>query len=495
MSGWGREEGKSGFFLLTTRGCLSAAGGMALLMAQVGPVLAAETGAPHLDGRTLGLGWVAPFAGVLLSIALLPLLTPSLWHHHFGKVAAGWGLAFLLPFAVVHGVELAIYEVVHTALLEYIPFIILLTALFTVAGGVRVSGTLAGTPAVNTALLAGGTCAASLMGTTGAAMLFIRPLLRANSIRRYRQHTVVFFIFLVANIGGALTPLGDPPLFLGFLKGVDFFWPTLHLAAPTGVAVAVLLILYWGIDTALIRHERVLSPAVVDKGPQEPLTLEGWINLPLLLGILATVMVAGVWRPGISLTVYHVTVPLESVVSNGLLLLISALSLRLTPQESRLRNGFSWGPILEVAKLFAAIFLTIIPAIAILRAGSEGALAGVVALVTGPDGQPVTAMYFWACGLLSSVLDNAPTYLVFFNTAGGDAAILMENLPLTLAALSAGAVYMGANTYIGNAPNFMVKSIAEERGVVMPSFFGYMLWSGGILLPLFGVLTVLFFWK
>ncbi|HYD30195.1 MAG TPA: sodium:proton antiporter [Azospirillaceae bacterium] len=454
--------------------------------------LAAEVqhvGAPHLDGAALGLLWVVPFAGILLSIALFPLFAPALWHHHFGKISAFWGLAFIIPFTVEFGWDLAIYEVLHTALLEYIPFIVLLTALFTVAGGVRVTGRLAGTPAVNTGLLTIGTLAASLMGTTGAAMLLIRPVIRANEKRRHKTHVVVFFIFLVANIGGSLTPLGDPPLFLGFLKGVDFFWPTIHLLAPMALVGGCLLVLFYGLDSILYHREGGLLP---EPEGGESLGLEGKVNLLLLLAVIGAVLLSGVWKPGVDFTVYHVTVPLETVASNLLLVGIALLSWRLTSRESRMLNAFTWGPILEVAKLFGAIFLTIIPAIAILRAGSEGAL-GVVVEAVNRDGQPVDAMYFWATGLLSSFLDNAPTYLVFFNTAGGDAEVLMREYTSTLLAISAGAVFMGANTYIGNAPNFMVKAIAEERGVPMPSFFGYMVWSFGILMPLFGLTTWVFF--
>ncbi|MGQ9371751.1 sodium:proton antiporter [Azospirillum sp. A39] len=450
----------------------------------------AEHALPHLDGAELGLAWVIPFAGILLSIAVMPLAAPNIWHHHFGKIAAAWGAAFMVPFALLHGLPLATYELLHVALLEYIPFIVLLTALFTVAGGVRLKGHLVGTPAVNTMTLLLGTVLASLMGTTGAAMLLIRPLIRANEHRRHKVHTLVFFIFLVANIGGSLTPLGDPPLFLGFLKGVSFFWPTVHLFLPMLLVSAALLVIYFALDTWL--HGREPGPAPLVDGTEEPLSLEGKVNLLLLLGIMGSVLLSGVWHPG-TFEIYHVTVAWESVASQVLLLSITFLSLKLTSDESRRLNGFTWGPILEVAKLFAAIFLTIIPAIAILRAGTAGALGAVITAVNTPDGQPIPAMYFWATGVLSSFLDNAPTYLIFFNTAGGDPGHLMTDLAVTLAAISCGAVFMGANTYIGNAPNFMVKAIAEERGVPMPSFFGYMAWSCGILVPLFALVTLVFF--
>lgn len=446
---------------------------------------------PHLDGATMGLIWVVPFAGMLLSIALFPLLAPSFWHHHFGKVAAFWAVAFLLPFLLVYGPSSTVFEVLHVGLLEYVPFIILLLALFTVAGGIRVTGYLVGTPVVNAGMLLFGTIIASWMGTTGAAMLLIRPLIRANEWRRYRVHTVVFFIFLVANIGGSLTPLGDPPLFLGFLKGVDFFWPTIHMAAPMALAAIVLLVVYYGVETVLYRKEPGAHPPADEV--EGRLGIDGAVNIPLLAAIVGAVLLSGVWRPGVGFDIYHVHIELQNLVRDLLLLLITWLSWKLTRRANREANGFSWFPIIEVAKLFAGIFLTIVPAIAILKAGTSGALHSVVSLVTTPDGRPIDAAYFWLAGGLSSFLDNAPTYLVFFNTAGGDAQTLMGPLASTLLAISAGSVFMGANTYIGNAPNFMVRSIAEERGIAMPSFFGYMLWSGGILIPLFVLISFTFF--
>jgi Na+/H+ antiporter NhaD/arsenite permease-like protein len=450
----------------------------------------AEPHRPHLDGADLGLPWVLPFVGILLSIALFPLVAPTFWHHHFGKVSAAWALAFLLPFAAIFGLDLALYEALHTALLEYLPFIILLLSLFTVTGGLRLRTSLQGTPAFNTGLLALGTALASWMGTTGAAMLLIRPLLRANAWRRRNVHVVVFFIFLVANIGGSLTPLGDPPLFLGFLKGVDFFWTTEAMFLPMLVVAIPLLIVFYLLDHALFRRESGPPPSP-DAG-EPTFRMEGTVNLVLLAGVVLAVLMSGVWRPRVSFTIYYVEVELQGVVRDVLLLLITFVSWKVTPVVTRKANEFSWFPIVEVAKLFAGIFLTIVPAIAILRAGTSGALAPVIEAVNR-GGEPVGAMYFWATGALSSFLDNAPTYLVFFNTAGGDAQALMGPLAQTLLAISAGAVFMGANTYIGNAPNFMVRAIAEERGVRMPSFFGYMGWSVVFLLPLFVVVTWLFF--
>lgn len=451
---------------------------------------AAGAGAPLLDGQNLHLLWIVPFVGILLSIAIMPLVAAEFWHHHFGKVSAFWAISFMGPFALLYGYELALYEFAHVMLLEYIPFIILLLSLFTVAGGVRLTGDLKGSPLVNTGILAIGTVIASWMGTTGAAMLLIRPLLNANEGRQKKVHVVVFFIFLVANIGGSLTPLGDPPLFLGFLKGVSFFWPTTHMFLPMVLVSVILLVIFYFLDTYMYKKEDL--PEVEPSG--EKLGIEGAFNIILVGGIVGAVLLSGVWKPGISFTIYHVPVELQNMTRDGLLLLIAYISWKSTSLESRQANGFSWFPILEVAKLFAAIFLTIIPAIAILKAGSGGQLAHVVNAVSGPSGEPIPAAYFWLTGILSSFLDNAPTYLVFFNTAGGDPEILMGPMAKTLLAISAGAVFMGANTYIGNAPNFMVKAIAEERGVPMPSFFGYMAWSVVFLVPLFALVTFVFFW-
>lgn len=452
---------------------------------------AAHAAAP-LDGAQMSVFWVLPFAGLLLSIATLPLLAPQLWHHHYGKITGGWALAFLLPALATFGSTVTLHELLHTLALEYVPFLILLLALFTVAGGVLVRGNLHGSALLNTGLLAMGTAIASIAGTTGAAMLLVRPLIRANDNRLHNAHVIVFFIFLVANIGGALTPLGDPPLFLGFLKGVSFFWTLQHLLAPTLLAVAILLVAFFLLDTYLFHIDENYPPKP-DPTPDSRLRIEGWVNVALLGVILVAVLVSGTWKPGIIVPLGAIELELQNLARDIALLVVTFVSWRVTRSAVREGNGFTWGPIIEVAKLFAGIFVTIIPAIAILKAGQSGALASVVRLVTDAQGQPVNAMYFWLTGGLSSFLDNAPTYLVFFNAAGGDANALMGPLAKTLMAISAGAVFMGANTYIGNAPNFMVKAIAEDRGVKMPSFFGYMLWSGAFLVPTFLVVTWVFF--
>ena len=454
------------------------------------PAFAAGPESPAIDGRNLGLLWIVPFAGILLSIAVMPLAIPRFWHHHFGKVSAAWALMVIVPFAVIHGVPTAVYEIIHLMLLDYIPFIVLLLALFTVTGGIHIKGNLHGSPSMNTALLAIGTVLAGWMGTTGASMLLIRPVIRANDDRKHKIHVFVFFIFLVSNIGGALTPLGDPPLFLGFLKGVSFFWTTTNLFSEMLVCAIVLLALFYALDSYWYRKEGRLKR---DPTPESPMRLEGGVNIILLAAIVGVVLASGTWNPGVHFSVFHVTLELQHVLRDVCLVGICVVSLKLTSRRVRTENSFSWGPMIEVAKLFAGIFITIAPAIAILKVGKDGAMAPLVALVTNPDGQPNDIWYFWLTGILSSFLDNAPTYLVFFNLAGGDANVLMGTLASTLAAISCGAVFMGANTYIGNAPNFMVKAVVEESGIRMPSFFGYMAWSCAILVPLFVLLTFLFF--
>lgn len=447
--------------------------------------------AAEFDGSRLNFLWAIPFAGILLSIALMPLMAPGFWHHHFGKVSAAWTLAFFLPFAYFFGIGTAGASLVHAMLAEYIPFIVLLTALYTVAGGIYIRGNLHGSPALNCGLLLIGVVLASFMGTTGASMLMIRPLIRANDNRQHKAHLVVFFIFLVSNVGGSLTPLGDPPLFLGFLKGVDFFWTVRYIFPETLFMVASLLIIFYLIDSYYFKKEGVM---LVDPTPDTGrVGFDGAVNFWLLAAVAGLVLMSGVWKSSVSIDVAGTAVGLPGIVRDIGLVMITLVSLRITSKSVHDSNQFSWAPMQEVAKLFVGIFLTIIPVIAMLKAGTNGPFSAIVSGVTRPDGAPDPMMYFWATGLLSSFLDNAPTYLVFFNTAGGDPQVLMTTLAPTLAAISAGAVFMGANSYIGNAPNLMVKAVAEERGVQMPSFFGYMAWSCCILVPLFVIMSLIWF--
>jgi len=446
--------------------------------------------AAAIDGSGMSLLWVIPFAGLLLCIATGPLLFHHVWEHHYGKISAFWAAMVIIPLYLSFDASAATKGIAFAMLLEYVPFIILLFALYTVAGGIFVRGNIHGSPLTNTAILAIGTVLASFVGTTGASMVLIRPIIRANDNRAHNVHVVVFFIFLVSNVGGALTPLGDPPLFVGFLKGISFFWTTTNLFAETVLVAGILLALFYAYDSYLYKKEGVIAP---DRTPDSKVRIMGLESLVFVAVIIGAVLLRAEWKPGISFKVLGVDLALQDIASNLIMLAAAFASLKFARKEYREANGFNWGPILEVAKLFAGIFVCIVPVLAILAAGKGGAAAPLVALVTNPDGSPNNVMYFWLTGALSSFLDNAPTYLVFFELAGGNPQELMGKLAITLAAISTGAVYMGANTYIGNAPNFMVYAIAKDMGVKMPSFFGYMLWSGAILIPIFVLVTFLFF--
>ena len=410
---------------------------------------------------------VAPFVLMLLSIAVLPLVAPAFWSSNRNKALVG----------VVLGAPVAIWTAVldrgtllHTAT-EYLAFIVLLGALFVIAGGIVVRGTLAGTPGLNVALLGSGAVLASIIGTTGASMVLIRPLLRANSVRRRKAHVVVFFIFVVANAGGLLTPLGDPPLFLGYLRGVPFGW-TLSLWKAWLMVNAALLVIFYVVDSTVFRREDLERPVDLDEvavAHQVPIHVAGWGSLGYLLALVGVLLLSGSLR-------------LPVLAQTAAMLLVGVLCWKTTPESLRNENAFTWHPIAEVAILFAGIFATMIPPLALLNAyGAELALQ-----------EP--RHFFWASGALSSFLDNAPTYLAFASAASGqigtDAANLgalvgHERGEALLTAISLGSVLMGANTYIGNGPNFMVKAIAEHSGVRMPGFFRYMAYSAVTLLPLF----------
>ncbi|HHT62886.1 MAG TPA: sodium:proton antiporter [Clostridia bacterium] len=455
----------------------------------------------HSLGTVLPLYSAIPFVGMLLSIALGPVLMPHFWHHHFGKVSVFWAAIIAIPLIIAYG-QAGVYELLHVLIADYIPFIILLGALFTVGGGILLRTTLKGTTFVNAGFLAIGSILASWMGTTGAAMLLVRPFLRVNKHRKYRAFMVVFFIFMVANVGGALTPLGDPPLFLGFLHGVPFFW-TLHLILPMLVVLGVLLLIYIAFDKYyLLKEKREKKVQQNNEPPQTALesgkTLEilGTQNFALLAAIIGVIIFSGSVKMA-EVSILGVHLGLQDVIRNILLVAILVISWIITPKTLREENEYSWAPIQEVAYLFFGIFITMAPVLAILKAGESGALSFITAAVKEPS------QYFWITGALSSFLDNAPTYLTFFSTALGQfypgmpeataVANLLAEHPTHLMAISAGSVFFGAVTYIGNAPNFMVRSISEEAGVPMPSFFGYMVYSICILLPVFGLVTLLFF--
>lgn len=478
---------------------------LSLLIVTLGalPAVAATPGHEAANlGKTLPWWAALPFVGMLLSIALCPLLTPRFWHLHYGKTAIFWSLLFALPFLYAFP-HLAPREILHIFLIDYLPFIILLWALFTIAGGIVVTGAFSGTPLVNTAMLLMGTFLASWIGTTGASMVMIRPVLKANKTRHNKVHTVCFFIFLVANIGGSLTPLGDPPLFLGFLHRVPFFWVTKAILPHTLFAVAVLLAVFFMLDSFYFLREP--QREIIDELEKEKkafLKIEGSYNFVLLAGVVLMVVISGFWQAG-NFTIGGVELQWQNMGRDAVIILLGAISLIITPRRLRHANDFTWFPIQEVAKLFAGIFMTIIPVLAILKAGLDGPWAGFIKLIKEPS------HYYWVSGALSSFLDNAPTYLTFFNLALGQLGLTEEMIPGALAAhavtanpafisflkaVSVGAVFMGANTYIGNAPNFMVNSIAKEFGVKMPSFFGYMFkYSIPFLIPLFILMTFVFF--
>ncbi|VFU10631.1 sodium:proton antiporter [Methylocella tundrae] len=469
------------------RAAIVALGGcaaFAAILASSSPAAAAEV----LDGAKLPWLLGLPFVGILMSIAFAPLFVREWWHIHYAKAAAFWAFLTLAGLVAVKGFDVTAAAFVHNMALEYAPFILMLLALFTAAGGIAITGSLNATPLFNGAILAFGAGIASVIGTTGASMILIRPLIRANASRRFNAHVVVFFIFLVSNIGGALSPLGDPPLFLGFLHGVDFFWTTQKLWPETLFAVGVLLALFLLIDAYYFKREGRSGAS----GPIIPLRVKGLVNIALIGVVVASIVASGLWRPDVSFDLYGTKIELQNLVREAVMIGVALASLALTNRASRAENGFDWEPIREVAYLFAGIFTCIIPVMAMLKAGKDGPFAFVIGLLEHADGSPNNPVYFWTTGLLSSFLDNAPTYLVFFELAGGEAAKLMGPLADTLAAISLGAVFMGANSYIGNAPNFMVYAIARDAGVKTPGFFRYMLWSGAILLPLFAAITWLF---
>jgi Na+/H+ antiporter NhaD/arsenite permease-like protein len=412
----------------------------------------------HELGQTLSLWAVAPFVGLLLSIALLPLRAPRFWesHRNKGLVVFLWSLPIAVYFLFNMPHELVL------SMKDYASFLLLLTALFIVSGGIVLKGDLKATPEVNLMFLLVGAVLANFIGTTGASMLLIRPLLRTNSERRHTKHIPIFFIFLVANIGGLLTPLGDPPLFMGFIKGVPFFW-TLRLFPLWAVMVGGVLLMFYLYDSLQYRKEQNRD-LIRDRRRVVPLRLTGTINFLWVAGIIAGIFLPFPFR-------------------EGAMILMAALSLLTTKKQCRIDNEFTYNPILEVAILFAGIFVTMTPALLVLNA--RGAAIGLT--------QPW--QFFWTSGALSSFLDNTPTYLAFFSMAQGLGlnGSMMGIPPLFVKAISAGAVFMGANSYIGNGPNFMVKAIAEEYKLKMPSFFGYMVYSFAVLIPLYIVVTLIFF--
>lgn len=438
-----------------------------------------------------------PFAGLLLCVAVLPLVHEKWWETHRIPVVVFWVLAFICPYAVLYGAGDAAEIVLESILNDYLSFIIMLLGLFCVAGNITFTGDLAGSPRVNLIMLTIGTLLSSVIGTTGSSMLMIRPMLKMNSWRRRKRHIMVFFIFLISNIGGCLTPLGDPPLLMGFMRGVPFLW-SLSLFPVFLFTVAVLLVIFWRLDTVNYLRDVAegLRPDISRPGTE--IRFEGLHNLVFLLMIIIAVILSGT-LPGLPAfrtpdggtaglkILGEVTLGWPTVIECVIILAAAFLSMKTTPEQIRRVNHFTWGPIAEVAQLFVGIFITMQPALMILKE-------------LGPSlGLTKPWEMFWATGSLSSFLDNTPTYLVFLTTAGtlGMTEGIRTNVgiipQILLRAISCGAVFMGGVTYIGNAPNFMVKAISEENGIRMPSFFGYILWSLACLIPVFLLDTLVFF--
>lgn len=438
-----------------------------------------------------------PFAGLLLCIAVMPLVKGEWWEAHQPLVVVLWILVMVIPFALLYGVGSAVETVLECTVNDYLTFIVLLFGLFCVSGNITMEGDFAGSPRINVGLLALGTLLASCIGTTGASMLMVRPVIKMNSWRRRKSHIMIFFIFMVSNMGGCLTPIGDPPLLMGFMRGVPFFW-SLHLFPVLIFNMVILLFVFYHLDKRNYRRDIAEGRKPDISKPGTEFRIDGLHNIIFLIMIVAAVILSGV-LPGMpafqdaagnarGIHIFgEVSLSFPSLIEIVLILLAAFLSFKTTDKEVRVKNHFTWGAIKEVAVLFIGIFITMQPALMLLKA-------------VGPN-LGITEPYqmFWATGALSSFLDNTPTYLVFLTTAGtlgftGGIATTLGTLPAKmLSAISCGAVFMGANTYIGNAPNFMVKSISDENGVNMPSFFGYMLWSVAVLIPVFIIDMFVFF--
>ena len=457
----------------------------------------AESPAGETGTAVPSLLYCIPFAGILLCIALFPLVKPSWWEEHQAPVVLAWSLAFIVPFVMGFGAHHTAEVVLECIINDYLTFIVLLFGLFCVAGNITLEGDLAGSPRINVGLLLFGTLLSSWVGTTGASMLMVRPIIKMNSWRKRKRHIMIFFIFLISNIGGCLTPIGDPPLLMGFMRGVPFFW-SLRLLPILAFNAAVLLFVFYHLDMRAYRKDIAEGRKPDISKPGTEIRIAGLHNLIFLAAIVVAVLLSGT-LPSLPLfrnadgtvrgipILGEVTLTWPAVIEIAIILASAWLSFRTTSAKVRTENHFTWGAIKEVAILFIGIFITMQPALMILKA--NGASLG----LDSPY------QMFWATGALSSFLDNTPTYLVFLTTAGSlgfteGLATALGTVPAKmLVAISCGAVFMGANTYIGNAPNFMVKSISDENGVRMPSFFGYILWSLGFLIPVFILDTLIFF--
>ena len=462
------------------------------------PALASGTEGAAGHGAIAVPFWMCvPFAALLLSIAAFPVVKPEWWEEHQPIVVAICSVAFLIPFTAAFGLGSAVETVLECIINDYLTFIVLLFGLFCVAGNITLEGDLAGSPRVNVGLLLFGTLLSSLVGTTGASMLMVRPMIKMNSWRRRKRHIMIFFIFLVSNIGGCLTPIGDPPLLLGFSRGVPFTW-SLRLFPVMLFNAAILLTIFYFIDMRAYRLDIATGRKPDISKPGTTVAIRGLHNLIFLVMIVAAVILSGVLPTlpmfqdasgnVMGIHIYgHVTLTVPAIIEIVVILVAALLSFKTSSPAIRQANHFTWGAIKEVAVLFIGIFITMQPALMLLKQ-------------YGPTlGLETPFQMFWITGLLSSFLDNTPTYLVFLTTACtmGASSGLSTALGIVpeqmLLAISCGAVFMGANSYIGNAPNFMVKAISDENGIRMPSFFGYLGWSAAFLLPVFLLDSLLFF--
>lgn len=431
--------------------------------------------------------WSLPFVGILLTIALAPITIANLWHKYYGRIAFFWAGILGLALIISQGFGAFMHTLVETMGHHFVPFIIFLTALYITTSGVHIKIKADASPLLNTCFLCITGLMASVIGTTGAAMLFIAPFIHLNKERTHKIHLMIFYIFIVCNVGGGLTPIGDPPLFLGYLEGIDFFWPLIHMARPVLGILFSLLIIFYAIDFYYFKKEGLTHTTPLSKVRVRIQQKKQFIVLSAIITLIAT---NKWWDFGQNIHILGIPFQISAISRDLLLIVCAGISLLWRPIPIEKEPLLNWAPLKEVAKLFAVIFFTAAPVLAILKAGPAGAFAPLHEFLHHTNGMPKNDVYFWISGFLSSILDNAPTYLIFFHMAGGDPTTLMGPMATTLLAFSMGSVFMGAMTYIGNAPNFMVKSIAEMHEIQMPTFLGFMAWSVGILLPILALMGI-----
>ena len=426
--------------------------------------------------------WAIPFLGIIFSMSFVPLIAPKFWHKYSDATPFFWTALYLVGVCCVFGLRQTVIATVEPIASDYISFVVQIATLYIISGGIYMNFPRGQGPIFNVTLLFIGSVLAGWIGTTGAATLLIRPFLRANAKRKHKTHLMVFFIFLIANIGGAATPLGDPPLFIGFLNGIDFFWFIKHLYPVLFGTIFALCTIFFIVDLILFKKD---TGNYFVKRDDAIFEIKGYRNLFFLIVVLFTVILCnfdgGFYIGG---EFFHYS----SLLRNFILIAVSFISIKTTPKIIREQNDFSYAPIIEIATLFVGIFITVTPIIHILHKGTEGSLAFIFNSITD-NGEFILSRCFWISGLLSSILDNAPTFLIFFHLASGDAQLLMNAKASLLMSFSISTVFMGALTYIGNAPNLMVRSISQSFGVKVPSFLGYMVWSVGILIPLFFIIS------